>query len=199
MSSSIYGIRYHRIRILAISRIIGIDPGTNLLGYGVIDVDSAGPHYVAMGVIDLRKTGDPFEKLARIFSEVGAVLEEYKPDNMAVESPFVGKNPQVMLKLGRAQGSAITAANIKGIAVFEYAPRRAKIAITGNGAASKEQVSLMIQKTLKVNLDPKYLDATDALAIALCHYYQLHNPLFSAKSSGSWEKFIEANPDRVKK
>lgn len=184
---------------MAISRIIGIDPGTNLLGYGVIDVDSAGPHYAAMGVIDLRKTADPFEKLARIFKEVGAILDEYKPENMAVESPFVGKNPQVMLKLGRAQGSAITAANIRDIPVFEYAPRRAKIAITGNGAASKEQVSLMIQKNLKVRLDPKYLDATDALAIALCHYYQLHNPLFSVKSSGSWEKFIEANPDRVKK
>lgn len=179
-------------------RIIGIDPGTNLLGYGVIDVISNKPRYVSMGVIDLRKIDDPFAKLSRIFSEVGAILDEYKPDNMAIESPFYGKNAQVMLKLGRAQGSAITAAISRDIPVFEYAPRRAKQAITGNGAASKEQVSLMIQKTLGIELDPRHLDATDALAIAMCHYYQLHNPLFSCKGGSSWEKFVSQNPDRIK-
>lgn len=179
-------------------RIIGIDPGTNILGYGVIDVISNKPIYVTMGVIDLRKIEDPFEKLSRIFSEVGAILDEYKPDNLAIESPFYGKNVQVMLKLGRAQGSAITAATSRDIPVFEYAPRRAKQAITGNGAASKEQVSLMIQKTLGIELDSSHLDATDALAIAMCHYYQLHNPLFSNKGGSSWEKFILQNPGRVK-
>jgi crossover junction endodeoxyribonuclease RuvC len=180
-------------------RILGIDPGTNILGFGVIDVDKKGPHYVSMGVIDMRKVEDPFEKLSRIFTVIGKVMDEYMPDNVAIESPFYGKNAQVILKLGRAQGAAITAAMTRSIPVFEYAPRRAKVAITGNGAASKEQVSLMIQKTLKVELDPKYLDATDALAIAMCHYYQLHNPLFSLKGASSWEKFVSENPDRIKK
>ena len=178
--------------------IIGIDPGTNILGYGVIRVDSRGPHYVDMGVFDLRRIKEPFEKLANIFAGIGEILDEVKPDEMAVESPFYGKNAQVILKLGRAQGAAITAAVMRGIPVSEYAPRKAKIAICGNGAASKEQVSVMIQKTLKVELDPKYLDATDALAIALCHYYEKNNPLAGVSSGTDWKKFIEANPDRVK-
>ena len=180
-------------------KIIGIDPGTNILGYGIIEVESKHPHYVDMGVIDLRKIHDPFEKLANIFSGVDELLAEHQPDYLAVESPFYGKNAQVILKLGRAQGAALTAAVMRGIPVAEYAPRKAKIAICGNGAASKEQVSMMIQKTLKVELDPKYLDATDALAIALCHYYQLTNPLAASGGNSSWKSFLEQNPDRIKK
>lgn len=179
--------------------ILGIDPGTNILGFGVIHVDSHGPHYVDMGVFDLRKIKDPFEKLANIYAGVDEILETVKPDVLAVESPFYGKNAQVILKLGRAQGAAITAATIRGIPVSEYAPRKAKIAICGNGAASKEQVSMMIQKTLGVQLDPKYLDATDALAIALCHYYEQSSPLARVGGKSDWKKFLEANPDRVKK
>lgn len=179
--------------------IIGIDPGTNILGYGVIRVDSKGPHYVDMGVFDLRKIKDPFDKLANIFAGVSELIEEHAPDEVAVESPFYGKNAQVILKLGRAQGAALTAAVMRGIPVAEYAPRKAKIAICGNGAASKEQVSLMIQKTLKVDLDPEYLDATDALAIALCHHYQMSSPVASAAGKTDWKKFIESNPERVKK
>ena len=179
--------------------ILGIDPGTNILGYGIIRVDSRGPHYVDMGIFDLRKIKDPFEKLANIFAGVGELLDEHKPDELAVESPFYGKNAQVILKLGRAQGAAITAAIMRGISVAEYAPRKAKIAICGSGAASKEQVSLMIQKTLKVELDPKYLDATDALAIALCHHYQMSNPLAGVGGKSDWKKFLENNPDRIKK
>lgn len=179
--------------------ILGIDPGTNILGYGVISVDSKGPHYADMGVFDLRKIGDPFEKLANIYAGVGELLDQYKPDELAVESPFYGKNAQVILKLGRAQGAAITAAVIRGINVAEYAPRKAKIAICGNGAASKEQVAMMIGKTLNVELDSTYLDATDALAIALCHYYQQNNPLAGTNSAGDWKKFIEQNPGRIKK
>ena len=179
--------------------ILGIDPGTNILGYGIIRVDSRGPHYVDMGVFDLRKIKDPFEKLANIFSGVSELIEEHHPDELAVESPFYGKNAQVVLKLGRAQGAALTAAVMKGIPVAEYAPRKAKIAICGNGAASKEQVAMMIQKTLKVDLDPKYLDATDALAIALCHHYQMSNPLAGTGSKTDWKKFIENNPDRIKR
>ena len=179
--------------------ILGIDPGTNILGFGIIHVDSKGPHYVDMGVFDLRKIKDPFEKLANIFAGVTELLEIHNPDELAVESPFYGKNAQVILKLGRAQGAALTAAVMKGIPVAEYAPRKAKIAICGNGAASKEQVAMMIQKTLKVDLDPKYLDATDALAIALCHHYQISNPLAGIGGKADWKKFIENNPERIKK
>lgn len=179
--------------------ILGIDPGTNILGYGVISVDSKGPHYVTMGVFDLRKIKDPFEKLANIFSGVNELIEEYGPDELAVESPFYGKNVQVVLKLGRAQGAAITAAIMHGIPVAEYAPRKAKIAICGNGAASKEQVAMMIRKTLKVDLDPKPLDATDALALALCHHYQMTNPLAGVGGKSDWKKFLENNPERIKK
>ena len=180
-------------------KILGIDPGTNILGYGVICVDTKGPHYVDMGVFDLRKIKDPFEKLANIFAGVSELLEIHNPDELAVESPFYGKNAQVVLKLGRAQGAALTVAVMKGIPVAEYAPRKAKIAICGNGAASKEQVAMMIQKTLNVQLDPKYLDATDALAIALCHHYQLSNPLNGVGGKTDWKKFLENNPERIKK
>lgn len=179
--------------------ILGIDPGTNILGYGIIRVDSRGPHYVDMGVFDLRRIKDPFEKLANIFAGVTELLEIHNPDELAVESPFYGKNAQVILKLGRAQGAALTAAVMKGIPVAEYAPRKAKIAICGNGAASKEQVAMMIAKTLKVELNPDFLDATDALAIALCHHYQLSNPLAAVGGKTDWKKFLEANPERIKK
>ena len=179
--------------------ILGIDPGTNILGFGIVRVDSKGPHYVDMGVFDLRKIKDPFEKLANIFAGVNELIEEHKPDELAVESPFYGKNAQVVLKLGRAQGAAITAAIMHGLKVTEYAPRKAKIAICGNGAASKEQVAMMIQKTLNVELDDKFLDATDALAIALCHHYQMSNPLAAVGGKSDWKKFLENNPDRIKK
>ncbi len=179
--------------------ILGIDPGTNILGYGVISVDSKGAHYVDMGIFDLRKISDPYEKLANIHAGVGELIEQYSPDELAVESPFYGKNVQVVLKLGRAQGAAITAAVMKGMSVAEYAPRKAKIAICGNGAASKEQVAVMLSKTLNVTLDPKHLDATDALAIALCHHYETSSPLAKVKSTGNWKSFIESNPERVKK
>ena len=173
--------------------ILGIDPGTQILGFGVIGVNSKGPYYIDMGVFDLRKIDDPFEKLANIFAGVTELIEEHQPDHLAVESPFYGKNAQVILKLGRAQGAALTAA------VAEYAPRKAKIAICGNGVASKEQVAMMIAKTLNMELNPKFLDATDALAIALCHHYQISNPLASVGGKGDWKKFLESHPERVKK
>ena len=177
--------------------ILGIDPGTNLLGFGVIRADEKGPHYEDMGIFDLRKIKDPFDKLANIFAGTSELIETVRPTALAIESPFYGKNAQVILKLGRAQGAAITAAAMKGIPVTEYAPRKAKIAICGNGAASKEQVSVMIQKTLGVNLDPKYLDATDALAIALCHFYQLTNPLAAGSGRGDWKHFLSEHPERI--
>lgn len=179
--------------------ILGIDPGTNILGFGVIRInDSSKPEYVDMGVLDLRKAGDTYEKLNIIFEKVGALCDLYHPDSMAVESPFYGKNAQVILKLGRAQGSAMIAAINRGISVYEYAPRKAKMAICGNGAASKEQVCMIVQKTLGIKFEAEYLDATDALAIAMCHYYQLTSPLANVQSTGSWEKFVQANPERIK-
>ncbi len=177
--------------------ILGIDPGTNVLGFGVVRIDKNGPTFIDMGVIDLRKEDNPYDKIRRIFSEVGAICDKYHPDDMSIESPFYAKNAQIIFKLGRAQGAAIIAASIRNIPVFEYAPRKAKVAITGEGSASKEQVSKMIQRILDIDMDEKFLDATDALAIAMCHYYQLTNPLSSTKSSSNWLKFIQANPDRI--
>ncbi len=178
--------------------IIGIDPGTNILGFGVIEVEKKAVRFVDMGVVDLRKEKDPYVKLRRVYDEIGYLCDFYHPDDMALEAPFLGKNAQVIFKLGRAQATAILAAQTRDIPVFEYAPRKAKLSITGNGTASKEQVAAMVQKTLGISIAEEHLDATDALAIAMCHYHQLTNPLSSTKASTSWTKFIEANPDRVK-
>ena len=178
--------------------IMGIDPGTNLLGYGVILIDARKVHFVDMGVVDLRKEKDHFVKLNRIFHEVGILMDRYTPDDLAIEAPFYGKNPQVMLKLGRAQGAAISAALHRQIPVFEYAPRKVMMAIPGNGNASKEQVMMLMGKTLKIEMDNKFLDASDALGIAMCHFYQLTNPLSDTSASTNWKKFIAAHPDRIK-
>ena len=169
-----------------------------ILGYGVILIDRRRVHFVDMGVIDLRREKDHFAKLNTIFTEVGAVIDRYRPDDVAVEAPFYGKNPQVMLKLGRAQGAAIAAAIAHNLPIFEYAPRKVKMAVTGQGGASKEQVALILSRTLSTEFQPKFLDATDALAIAMCHFYQLVNPLTDTESSTSWEKFIKSHPDRLK-
>jgi len=185
--------------VIADRTILGIDPGTNILGYGVIRINSRGvPSFLDMGVLDLRKQSDPYEKLSLIYSRISELCELHKPDDLAIESPFYGKNAQVIFKLGRAQGAAMAAAVAHGAIVHEYAPRKAKVAICGNGAASKEQVSLMVQKTLDISIAPEHLDATDALAIAMCHFYQLTSPLAGMKSSDSWEKFLNANPQRIK-
>ena len=178
--------------------ILGIDPGTNILGFGVIRTEGSKAFYVEMGVIDMRKESDPYAKLTRIFNEIGEICDKYSHDEMAVESPFYGKNAQVILKLGRAQGAAMLAASTRGIPITEYAPRKAKEAVTGNGAASKVQVNVILQRILGIDIEEKFLDATDALAIALCHHYQLLNPLAGLKSGSSWEKFIADNPGRVK-
>lgn len=179
--------------------ILGIDPGTNILGFGIVRVDDAGkPRYVDMGVLDLRKVDNIYEKLRIIFDKVCALCDLHHPHDLAIESPFYGRNAQVIFKLGRAQGAAMTAALTHDAEVYEYAPRKAKQAICGNGAASKEQVALIVEKTLGISIDAKYLDATDALAIAMCHYYEMSSPLAAKSSGGSWEKFIANNPDRIK-
>lgn len=180
--------------------ILGIDPGTNLLGFGIVRVDASGkPHFVDMGVVDLRKVASAYDKLEIIREKVGALCELHRPDDLAIESPFYGKNAQVILKLGRAQGAAMVAGLEHGVQICEYAPRKAKMAICGNGAASKEQVSLIVQRTLGIEIANKHLDATDALALAMCHFYQLTSPLASVQAKSSWEKFVASNPERIKK
>lgn len=179
--------------------IIGIDPGTNVMGYGVLGVNGKTTAMVAMGVIKLSKFESHYLRLRRIHERVLGLIEQYLPDEMAIEAPFFGKNVQSMLKLGRAQGVAMAAALIRDIPITEYEPRKIKQAITGNGAASKEQVQEMLRRILDIpreNLLPE-LDATDALGAALCHFYESAKPDI-AKGPRSWKEFIAKNPDRVK-
>ena len=177
--------------------ILGIDPGTNIMGYGVLKVTGNKAQMVAMGVIDLRKFGDAYLKLGHIFERVTGIIDEYLPDEMAIEAPFFGKNVQSMLKLGRAQGVAMAAALSRSVPIFEYAPRKIKMAITGQGNASKEQVASMLKSILKMDeLTPSKLDATDGLAAAVCHFFQQKVGMSSGKSGG-WNEFIKNNPGRV--
>ncbi len=179
--------------------IIGIDPGTNLMGYGILGIKSKKPHMIALGVIRLNKFESHYLRLSRIFSRVQGLVEQYLPDEMAIEAPFFGKNVQSMLKLGRAQGVAMAAALSRDVPITEYEPRKIKMAITGNGGASKEQLREMLRRILNIpaeSLDIE-LDATDALGAALCHFYESGKPEI-ARGPKSWKEFIANNPDRVK-
>lgn len=176
--------------------ILGIDPGTIILGYGIIQSVQKRPELVTMGVVKLHKLSDPLERLGKIFERIQGLIQEYKPDEVAIEAPFYGKNVQSMLKLGRAQGVALAPALQLGLPVHEYAPRKVKQSITGNGNASKEQVAAMVQQLLKFKETPDFLDATDGVAVALCHYYQGLRP-DSGATSKSWSEFIRKNPDRI--
>ena len=179
--------------------ILGIDPGTNIMGYGVIKVKDNKAEMVTMGVIDLRRFEDAYLKLGHIFERVTGIIDAYLPDEMAIEAPFFGKNVQSMLKLGRAQGTAIAAAIHHGVPIHEYAPLKIKMAITGNGSASKEQVAGMLQRLLKFDEDAmtKFMDATDALGAAYCHFMQMNRPESQAHYRG-WKDFINKNPKKVK-
>ena len=179
--------------------IIGIDPGTNVMGYGLLGIQGKTPSLMVMGVLKLNKMEDHYMRLHRIFERVTGLIEQYLPDEMAIEAPFFGKNVQSMLKLGRAQGVAIAAALGRQVPITEYEPRKIKMAITGNGAASKEQVAAMLQRILNLQPEqmPDLLDATDALAAALCHFYESQKPVTS-HAAKSWKAFIAQNPDRVK-
>ncbi len=179
--------------------IIGIDPGTNVMGYGILGVTGKKPQMIAMGVVKLDRFESHYMRLRRIHERVLGLIEQYLPDEMAIEAPFFGKNVQSMLKLGRAQGVAMTAALMRDVPIAEYEPRKIKMAITGNGAASKEQVKEMLRRILSISADSflKELDATDALAAALCHFYETSRPV-AASGPRSWKDFIARNPDRVK-
>lgn len=196
--------------------IIGVDPGTNVMGYGIIGINGKKPEMIAMGVVRLAKFEDHYMRLRRIHDRVLALCEQYLPDEMAIEAPFFGKNVQSMLKLGRAQGVAISAALERDIPITEYEPRKIKMAITGNGGASKEQVRAMLCRILRLDAEQLIpeLDSTDALAAALCHFYETSNPLAAAtaaatgasrasipsstKGPRTWAAFIAAYPSRLK-
>lgn len=178
--------------------IIGIDPGTNVMGYGILGIKAKKTIMIAMGVLSLSKFESHYLRLRRIYDRVLSLVEQYLPDEMAIEAPFFGKNVQSMLKLGRAQGVAMAAALSRQIPITEYEPRKIKMAITGNGAASKEQVQEMLRRILDIpreNLLPQ-LDATDALAAALCHFYETQRPQIE-KGCKSWSEYIKKNPDKV--
>ncbi len=177
--------------------ILGIDPGTNVMGYGLIKINGKKIHLISMGVLKLSQYSDQPIKLRRIFERTLSLIDEYHPDELAIEAPFFGKNVQSMLKLGRAQGVAMAAGLYRDIPIFEYSPRKIKQSITGNGSSSKEQVAAMVQTLLNFKEDPKYFDATDGLAIALCHHFQ-GGADTNGKSYNSWKSFISNNPGRVK-
>jgi len=177
--------------------ILGIDPGTNILGYGLIYNKDKKIELITMKLIKLNKLTDPYLKLKTIFEEILGIIEQYKPDELAIEAPFFGKNVQSMLKLGRAQGVAIAAALYKSLPVYEYSPRKIKQAITGKGGASKEQVASMLARIVPINVITEYYDATDALGVAVCHYFQ-KNTLTEKKEYSGWKSFVSNNPARVK-
>lgn len=179
--------------------ILGIDPGTVVMGYGLIKVTGSSLKLVEMDVLKPGKVDDPYKKLQLIYNTVSGLIIKYKPDVFAIEAPFFGKNVQSMLKLGRAQGVAIAAAMRHGLDVTEYSPKKIKQSITGNGNASKEQVLKMLQRLLQFDTDPKYLDASDALAVAVCHYFQENTILNTGGSKvKGWDDFLKKNPDRIK-
>ena len=179
--------------------IMGIDPGTNIMGYAFIGVRGNHARLIAMGVIDLRKFGDSYLKLGEIFSRVQGLIKSFLPDELAIEAPFFGKNVQSMLKLGRAQGVAIAAAISRDVPIHEYAPLKIKLAITGNGGASKEQVADMLRRMLKIDEEemPRFMDATDALGAAYCHFMQQGLPVTKAGYS-SWKDIPAKNPNKIK-
>ncbi len=192
------GIRYlwhHSMTAPKEQIILGIDPGTTILGYGIIDCRGSKMKLVCMGNISLTKLDDHGLKLRAIQQHVVELLEAYMPDSMAIEAPFYGKNVQSMLKLGRAQGVAIAAAMAREIPYTEYAPKKIKQAITGNGNASKEQVAAMLQSLLDIKTLPKNLDATDGVAAAVCHYFN-RGQSQSGSNYGSWKSFLGKNPGR---
>lgn len=180
--------------------ILGIDPGTVVMGYGIISVTNGKPALMEMSILKLSATLDHYQRLQAIHEKVTELIARFRPDGFAIEAPFFGKNVQSMLKLGRAQGVAIAAAIAAGLQVSEYSPKKVKQSITGNGNADKDQVWRMLQHIMQLqHADLKYLDSSDALAVAVCHHFQ-DNPILQ-KSGGkikSWEDFATKNPGRVR-
>lgn len=180
--------------------ILGIDPGTVIMGYAIIEVKGNDISILTMDVLKLGAIKDIYERLEMIHTKVHSLIVQFKPQTFAIEAPFFGKNVQSMLKLGRAQGVAIAAAMQSKVLVTEYSPKKVKQSITGNGNAAKEQVWHMLERVLNIQEAPKYFDATDALAVALCHHYQTSSALKGvSKGFKGWDDFLSKNPERVKK
>ena len=175
--------------------ILGIDPGTTIMGFGLIKIVGKKMEFLQLNELHLKKYTDHYLKLKLIFERTVELIDTYHPDEIAIEAPFFGKNVQSMLKLGRAQGVAMAAALSREIPITEYAPKKVKLSVTGNGNASKEQVSEMLKQLLSFKEAPKLLDASDALAVAVCHHFQGGR---TTKSFKSWKSFITENPKRVK-
>ena len=181
--------------------ILGVDPGTTIMGYGLVRSKSAvRAELLALGVLELHQYDDHYTKLKVIFDRVTALIDHFSVTELAIEAPFYGKNVQSMLKLGRAQGTAIAAALSRSIKIYEYAPRKIKLAITGQGNASKEQVAALLQKMFSITEMPSNLDATDGLAAAVCHFYQKEHSQASpaGKTAKSWKEFANLHPKRIK-
>ncbi len=182
--------------------ILGIDPGTVIMGYALIGINKQKTHLIEMDVLKLTAHKDVYIRLQLIHEKIKEIIEKYKPTEFAIEAPFFGKNVQSMLKLGRAQGVAIAAAMNAGLSVTEYSPKKVKQSITGNGNAEKEQVLKMLQQILSFTAKPKFYDATDALAVALCHFNQSSAIVMKSKGKGKvkgWEDFLKQNPEKIKK
>lgn len=177
-------------------KILGVDPGTNQLGYAIIEIQGKQMKLITLGILRLQSYKDHQTKLKEIFLQLQEIIETYLPKQMAVEAPFYGKNVQSMLKLGRAQGVAMAAAMTMGIQISEYAPKKIKQSVTGNGNASKEQVAAMLNSILKMKIETPNLDATDALGAAVCHYYQTGNALSGQKRYSGWDSFLKDNPNK---
>jgi crossover junction endodeoxyribonuclease RuvC len=178
--------------------ILGIDPGTTIMGYGLIKEKDSKIELISLGIIQLNKLENQALKLKKIFERTLNLIDEYHPDEMAIEAPFYGKNVQSMLKLGRAQGVAMAAALYRSVPIYEYSPRKIKQSITGNGNASKEQVATMLMSLIAIDEKPKELDATDGLAAAICHCFQ-KNPGANTHAYSGWGQFINKNPGRISK
>ena len=179
--------------------ILGVDPGTVIMGYGLIHVSNKEISLINFGALKLNKIENHPDRLKKIFERIDQLIVEYKPDEMAIEAPFFGKNVQSMIKLGRAQGVCIAAALNRNISFEEYSPKKIKQSITGSGSASKEQVAAMLTRLLNLKEMPKYLDATDGLAAAVCHHYQKGIGAHNKSKSNSWTAFMTDNPKRIKK
>jgi crossover junction endodeoxyribonuclease RuvC len=179
------------------SIILGIDPGTTIMGFGLIKTTKSDMELIQMHELQLKKYDNHFIKLQKIFNRTIELIDEFHPDEIAIEAPFFGKNVQSMLKLGRAQGVAMAAGLSREVAITEYSPKKIKMAITGNGNASKEQVAKMLQKLLKIKTLPTHLDATDGLAAAVCHFYN-KGKIASEKPYSGWGAFVNQNPKKIK-
>lgn len=178
--------------------ILGIDPGTTIMGFGLIKIEGKSMKILQLNELQLKKYNDHYLKLKLIFERTIELIDTFKPDEIAIEAPFFGKNVQSMLKLGRAQGVAMAAGLSREIPITEYSPKKIKMSITGNGNASKEQVAKMLQSLLKLKELPKNLDSTDGLAAAVCHFYNA-GKINSGKSYSGWSSFVKQNKNRVKK